>query len=463
MTAQLYRRRFVRGEITVFLSLMLAGLLGLTTVLIVGARLQLIRMNIEGVMDAGLHSCFGEFDQRLLKRYDLLFIDSSYRGACDAGIDNAVMHLVRYIEKNIDYSDSAVTGEWYRETVTDAKPVRYVIASDGEGEVIKSQASEYIKKFGKQSFIGTIKGNKAAVSGIAKRDFFGEWDGILAAIDAYGLPLTNPGEIVRGMVLTEDEYLTGGNLNTVRIGDLPSKRGLKKGTGLSVRKKPGGTDDLFLEYLMQKCGCYTEYFSEQQLTAELEYILYGLGSDRDNMCSIINRLLELRTSDNLSCIRGDAGKVMRAEEKAVEVVTLSTLNIPPPGLVELVRDSIIYAWAYAESVSDVSRLLNKGRCPAVKGFGDIGLGLDELLNFKSHIGQSGGNGIGYKDYVGIFLTEIDDRTRRLRCMDVIEGNFRVFYNDCFRIDGCFEYFEAEVSLSSGYGYAHTIKRDLTYE
>lgn len=452
-----------KGEITVFLALILSILLGLLSVLIESARAQLIRMNIEGVMDASLHSCFGEYDRKLFERYDLIFIDSSYRGTDTAGTDSVVRHLAQYMAVNVDYTDTSATGEWYGEKVTDVKALRYIYASDNDGGILKSQACEYIRKYGSSKYVPQVNANKGAVEGTLDIDFFGEWDSLLAAIAAYGLPLTNPGEIVRGMVLSEEEYLKGAPLNAVRAGDKPSSRGIKTGNAALEHKKSAGTDDEFIEYLMQKCGCYTEYHSEQQLTAELEYIIYGEASDHDNMCRIIERLLKLRESDNLSCIRGDAGKVMEAEEKAVEVASFNMLMPPSPELIRLIRDSILYAWAYAESAVDVSRLLNKGNCPVNKGSSGIGLSLDELPDFKSKLWQSGGDGISYKTYTGIFLAGLDDRIRRLRCMDIIEGNFRLFYNDGFRIDGCVEYLEAEASFTSGYGYSHKIKRNYIYE
>lgn len=463
MTAMLYKSAYRKGEITVFFALILSCMLGFTGVLIESARVQLIRMNIEAVMDASLHACFGEYDKKLFERYDLIFIDSSYRGADEAGIDNVASHLAQYMTVNTDYSDTVATGEWYREKVTDAKALRYIFASDNDGEILKSQACEHVEKYSGYRYISKINANKDAVEGIRDIDLLGEWDSVLEAIEAYGIPLTNPGKIVRSMVLSEDEYLRGSALNTVSTTDRPSKRRLKNGNALSEHIKPMDSDDGFIEYLMQKCGCYTGYYEEQQLNFELEYIIFGADSDRDNMRKMIDRLLRLRESDNLSCIKGDAGKVAEAEEKAIEVASFNMLEPPPPELILLIRDSIIYAWAYAESAVDVGRLLNKGNCPVNKGSSDIRLTIPELMDFCSKLKQSGGNGISYKDHAGIFISELDDRTRRLRCMDIIEGNFRVFYNDRFRIDGCVEYLEAEASFTSGYGYSHTIKRDHIYE
>lgn len=456
-----------KGEITVFLSLVLAVLTGLICVLIESARLQLIRMNVEGVMDAGLNSCFGEYDQELYKRYDLLFIDSSYRGECSAGIDNVARHLSQYITVNTDYSGTGVTGEWYRENVGDSRAESYVLASDGDGEVLKAQAAGYIKKYGKIRYLNDISANKGSVEGIRiNDDFIAEWDRKLRAIDSYGFPLTNPGAIVRGMVMSEDDFLKGGDLKALRFGDIPSRRTLNKGNAMSRIKRDTAGDDMFTEYLMQKSGCYTEHSDEQQLTAELEYIIYGMDSDRDNLKCVVKKLLELRESDNLHCIKSDAGKMSAAWNKAVEVVILNMpleWGMPDPYLVGLVRDSIVYAWAYAESAVDVGRLLNNGRSPVIKSPSQVKLSLNDIMRFRSFLNDKGGQGISYKDYVGVFLEETDDRTKRMRCMDIIEGNQRCFHNGSFRIDGCVSYLEAGVKMSSGYGFSHEIKRDCIYE
>ncbi|MCR5234310.1 MAG: DUF5702 domain-containing protein [Lachnospiraceae bacterium] len=464
MTALLFRRK-ENGEITVFLSMVLASFLGLAVVLIQSARLQLIRMNIEGVMDAGLHSCFGEYDRKLFKRYDLLFIDSSYRGESEAGIDSVMGHLCRYMTANTDYSDTSATGEWYCETVGNAEAAGYILASDEGGTVLKSQASDYMVRYGEYKYTDRINANRQVLSDTSG-DFMGEWDALIDAVNAYGFPLMNPGEEVRRMVLDEDEFINGSTLNSMRTGDIPSGRSLKHGKGGKKTDKRYCSDEAFVEYLMQKCGCYTENDDEQQLICEIEYLLYGNDNDRDNMLKIIKRLTELREWDNIRCIRSDGGKLQAAWNMAYDTVEYNMpvyMEVPDAALVKLVCDSIVYAWAYAESAADVSRLLNGGNCPVVKSGPDIKLSLEKLLNFRSCLYGSGGAGISYKDYAGIFLTEIPDETRRSRLMDIIEGNFRCYYNDNFRIDGCVEYLEAEVEMTSSYGFSHVIKRDLIYE
>ncbi len=462
MIHRLYKKRILKGEITVFLALLSAIFLGLISALAENARVQMIRMNTEAVMDASLRSCFGEYDQKLYKRYDLLYIDSSYKGSEGAGIDSVIDHLVLYMTENTDYCETPATGEWYGQNVGDAGAVSYVLASDEGGRPLKRQAVEYIEKYGKTDYISAVNSGKGSLKR-EKNDFFGEWDSILARIDAYGIPLTNPGKIVRGMVLSEEELLKEGPRLGTADGDRPSTRGLKQGAGTAKVKRKNEDDDLFIEYLMQKCGCYTEFYPEQKLTAELEYLVYGKDTDRDNMICVIKELMDLRLSDNLKCIRGDGGKVAAAYAKAYEVVMYNMFKIPPEDLIKLVRDSIIYAWAYGESAMDVSRLLNKGRCLIIKGSSDVELSLEEVIDFRSKLFGSGGKGFSYKELMGMYVAQTGDDLRRLRCMDIIEGNCRTFYNSGFRIDGCVEYLRAKASLTSGYGYEHTIEREYRYE
>lgn len=463
MIPRQYRKIELKGEITVFLSLLSALFLGLVFALSESVRVQMLRLNTEGIMDASLRSCFGEYDQHLYKRYDLLYIDSSYRGREAAEIESVVKHLAGYMAENTDYRNTGATGEWYGQAVENAEAVSYVLASDEEGRPFKRQAVEYIEKYGTVKYMGIVNSGKGTIKRGKKSDFFGEWDAILAKIEAYGIPLTNPGKIVRGMVLSEEEFLKGTPLSGSTFGDRPSARGLKQGEGTGKLKRKNENDDLYVEYLMQKCGCYTEYFSDQQLTAELEYIVYGGGSDMENMTAAVKELMDLRQEDNLRCIKGDGGKMAAAYEKAYEVVMYNSLVIPPPELVKLVRDSIVYAWAYGESAMDVTRLLNKGRCMTIKSSSEIELALEDIMNFRSFLFGNGGSGFTYKEIIGMFLAQTGDNLRRLRGMDIVEGNCRTFYNGAFRIDGCVEYLRADVSVHSSYGYEHTIEREYQYE
>ena len=67
-----------RGQITVFLSLVLCLILSVLFAGIESVRVAGMRLKLESAMDMGLYSVFAEYNRELLNQYDLYFIDTSY-------------------------------------------------------------------------------------------------------------------------------------------------------------------------------------------------------------------------------------------------------------------------------------------------------------------------------------------------------------------------------------------------
>ena len=446
----------LKGEITIFLALILSVVIGLLSVLIESAKVQAIRLNLEGIMDMSLHSCFGEYNQELLRRYDLIFVDSSYRGSKEPGIDSIILHLSEYLMENSELSVGRSHGDWYKEALVDVKADKYMLATDNE--VFRNQAVEYIKEYGKVQYLPSMQENNRKLFAIKKQAFMAEWDKILDKINAFGIPLINPGKLVREMIVSDKEFLSGIELRKAECSNCVSKRALEKGKYDSKHVK-NMDYSFFPEYCMQKFGCIQNKIGEQVLNGELEYLIYGLSSDEENLCEVIDFLLEKRESDNLACIKNNPAYIASAEALALSVVG-EYLN---PSLIKLVRDSIIYAWAYAEAALDVSRLISGGRCQIQKSSQDIELSVVELTKFRNRLHQKGGSGADYKDYIGAMLIDVKDSDLKYRSMDIIEFNIRAFSNDKFKMDGLFNYLSAEAGFESGYGYSHSIKRDYIYE
>ena len=76
-----------RGQITVFLALLLSVICGLLLIIVESTRVNAMRMQIESGMDISLHSILAEYNRALLSRYDLFYIDMSY-GEAAADIRN---------------------------------------------------------------------------------------------------------------------------------------------------------------------------------------------------------------------------------------------------------------------------------------------------------------------------------------------------------------------------------------
>lgn len=445
-----------RGEITVFLALLLSGVCALLCVIIESARTQAMRMQIEMLMDMGLHSCFGEYHQELFERYDLLYIDSSYNK--DIGnVNNVLAHLQQYIDENIDQ------GDWFKLSVEEVQAKQYLLASDVNGHAFRSQAVNYLKTYGDGSHCSVTEQGANELSQIGRRDFHGEWEAIQSRIDGYGKSFYNPADEIRDCSREDILELMAGEgiaaLSALPYQDAPSRRNLQKGKLSQKPPEAEDTEALFDEYMLQKCAEYTDAYENRVLCCELEYILYGDPSDRENLRQAAQELLELRESENLSCLLSEKGKCEEAEKLAKRLAGAFEIA----GLTEAVRDFIIYAWTYAESVIEVSRLLSGGRVEVRKQARDWILPLEELFQFREYMGKREGSGLTYEEYLGIFLRRADADQKIVRCMDIVEMNIRKSENQTFRIDGCLEYLDAEVSFKSAYGYQYQIRREFGYE
>ena len=90
-----------KGAITVFLSLISVLFLSLLCTTIESARIQGARAKAAAALDMGLFSVFGEFENEVLEKYDVFFLD----GACGNGTYSQKKleeKLQTYVEYNSD-------------------------------------------------------------------------------------------------------------------------------------------------------------------------------------------------------------------------------------------------------------------------------------------------------------------------------------------------------------------------
>ena len=479
-TVRLYKKggRMKRGEITIFLAMLLSGICALLCVIIESARTQAMRLQIEILMDMGLHSCFGEYHQELFGRYDLLYIDSSYNKAA-GGVEEVLTHLEQYLNENISQGTGQQSigaqsnreksgiggqqGDWFKLSVDTVRVKQYLLASDFNGHIFQNQAARYLKNYGDSSRCFVLEQGANNIVQNRKRDFYGEWEVIQNRIDGYGKSFYNPADEIRSYSNGDLLRLAVGNgvagLAELPYPEVPSKRSMEKGNLPHIQQEIEDAELLFDEYMLQKCAEYTDVYQNRVLCCELEYILYGNPSDRENLKQAVQELMELRESENLNCLLSEEGKREEAQKLAEQLVGAFELA----GLTEAVRDSVIYAWAYAESAIEVGQLLSGGRIMIKKQAGDWILPLEELLEFPKYMGRQRASGFTYEEYLGFFLRRVEADQKIARCMDIVEINIRQSGNQWFRIDGCVEYLDAEVFFESRNGYRYQIRREFGYE
>ncbi|MBQ8971214.1 MAG: hypothetical protein IJ073_07900 [Lachnospiraceae bacterium] len=452
-----YKRRGTErpAEITVFLSLLLSVLLSFIYILIQSARIEASRYKIEAAMDASLYSCLSEYSKELFDRFDLLYIDTAYRSG-EGGEDRLSEHLAAYMEENLKDS----SGGLLRIALLDTGIGEVRLASDNEGGNIMRQAVYYMENYGETEHDrawNEIREEPDFDAG-QHRKFMEEWDEALASLrntGAYG----NPAERIRE-ISADRQYLllqgTGGILYRLNYSDLPSKRALKQGTTPKAESQ-NADNDIFVEYLLQKLGCYTEDAGEQALRCELEYMLFGKLSDKENLEETFDALLAHREGVNRRIFENSPDMLEEAEKMAEEYLSES-VGGDIGGLVKAIE----YAWVYAESFIEVNRLLCGGQCFTKPLRSSLILPLEDLLQFTEYLGEGGGKGLSYKEYLGLMLRNCSASENRRRFMDIVEMDMRRQENDLFRIDRCVEYIQAECLLQYGYGLESRIKRAAAY-
>lgn len=475
----------MKGQITVFLSLLFTIIISLLLTVIEGARVKAIHFQTECVADMAMDSALAEYHRELFSQYDLLFIDTSY-GREQGSMSNTEEHIKSYMNVNFNPQEDISTigmKDWLKLTADEVSILRAAIATDDEGACVMSQILTYMEGKVGADIVERYIAQKRSTQGkdILVYNVTEERNAVEAEIDSIGLPkkqiddnkweevpLDNPAEKVnrtRGSgvlsLVTEDSKLSSKSVN---LHHYVSHRKLNKGSGLTEIMQPqeGIFEELvFGEYLLEKCGRYNAIHEKSVLQYQMEYILTGKSNDVDNIKGVVNRLLLLREAANVLYLFSDSAKVAEAEALALSLAAVVML----PELAEPVKYSILFAWAYAESVNDVKVLLDGGRIPMVKTNAEWHIGLADLTSYPSHLqcGEDSRNGLRYEDYIRLMLMTIDHNTKMLRFLDLVEMDIRQTYGNAqFRMDACIDDMEIRAKVSSAYGYQCSITRKYGY-
>lgn len=93
-----------RGVITVFLTLMLSVIALFILMLARSARIYIARGEAEYAFDNAVRSLFSEYNRELFERFDILLIDSSYKGE-EGGIDRIEDHFSTYLSESLSANE----------------------------------------------------------------------------------------------------------------------------------------------------------------------------------------------------------------------------------------------------------------------------------------------------------------------------------------------------------------------
>lgn len=241
---------------------------------------------------------------------------------------------------------------------------------------------------------------------------------------------------------------------------LASNRSLRRGYGEfdDVAEKTGLSQVAFGEYILTHFSSAAKDGGEVSAGAleyEIEYILSGKGSDRENLEAVLKKLLALRFVPNYAYLQGDTAK--RAEAQAL-AVTLCTV-IAFPAAAEALAQVLLLAWAFGESIMDLRSLMKGFGVPLTKTGESWQLSLSGLMSLGAQeTGQEGADtqgGLKYKDYLRALLFLNRQKGLPMRALDMVELGLRQKKGlSWFRADDCISRMEvtSTVSLRRGIQY-----------
>lgn len=238
-----------------------------------------------------------------------------------------------------------------------------------------------------------------------------------------------------------------------RVSDFTSKEEVSL-TGLLGNIGSYSMDEFCLDqYIARQFGSYNQKITDwkQSLDYGWEYIVAGKDSDQDNLKSVLNRILLIRTIVNFIAIQQDAAKKQEAYAAAAAIVGFTGLA----PLITLTQTLILLTWSLVESLVDLAALLQERHVPVVKGPSDITTHFAQifLINQNAIVGRAsklkaqGKNSFGYKQYLLLFLMMTKQSTRRYRVMDLIQQNMKKNGYNGFQLGSCVYQIKVEGSFS----------------
>lgn len=432
-----------KGSMTVFAAMTFMLIASFLFALLEAARIDMLRQYVDMTSELATESVFAEYQRTLWEDYRLLCLDGAY-GEASFAEEYPEGVLGARVRKNIKQQGE---GSRIMELkLVSSKMKQYQFLTDEEGRVFLHAAAGYMQQnlpmelmqelYERYTDGQTINeeyqiGDSIEKAGQAIREAREEQtenqrsrarqteeiqqnslEEVLSWKDSFGL----------GTVVADIDVLS---TKAIDVADTIEKRNLLNGTWEATPEISWYEKILVTEYAENYLSNYIDEKDERALSYELEYVLGGKGSDRENLSEVVERLLLMREAANVLHIISDTDKRVMTGEMAVSLAGF-TAN---PAIVKVVEYGVIAAWAYVESVLDVRALLHGDSIAFVKNreqWTSSLLHMPQLLNGNLRAADCE-EGWKYQDYVKGFLYLLAEKKLAYRMMDVMEQNLRRVY------------------------------------
>ena len=447
-----------KGQITVFLSLILISLLGLfwATSDIVGIYMNKARV-AEAARGASLH-IEADYQREVFDRYHLLLLDKNYMGSGEGKVEEKIWDYLDYTLSEYGFSINDIC----------LANTRSVLADNCYD--LKKQIDEYMTLYFEKQTLEKVK--KELQAGDMAADSIGEeiHKGKTEEAEQEG---TWQGEDPRKLLNKE---MKKGLLNIV----LPEGKGVSR-TDVSLQnipsvqlKEPDASEDIDISFsnidrleadlgkvsmtdhsaveeninsILYAMECFGNYMEDKKddciFQCEVEYLIGGKNNDYDNLACVINKIILHRLPMNMAVLLTDA-------EKMAEISSMAATLALIPGVTYGAAKYLLAACiSYGETILEIRTLLAGKKIPLVKKSTDWKLDLANIGKLSDMDTESyeGIDGIDYESFLMLLLAEHTDQLYYRMC-DLIQLNIGLKQED-FRIADCIDAFTVDLDIAKG--------------
>lgn len=254
------------------------------------------------------------------------------------------------------------------------------------------------------------------------------------------------------------------NSNVVNDNDSQSLSNAGKSLFQTLQGTVGKTQLELEEYLIHMFSCYTTGEQDQSLTqrafadrkmfrGEIEYMLFGADSKRNNVVLAAQSILALRVYIN-GLYAYSSPKIQAMALEAVGPLVEITGGAAAP-----LAEAVIAMWVLAESINDLQQLLKGGAVPFFKTDASWSTSLSGTAS--SHVESA--TDLTYKDYLRLFLfgktgAETSRRAVLSRCAKMIQAAC-TDSDSTFDITRCYQQIELKARIIA---MGHPVERKEVY-
>ena len=469
-------QRYLKGEVTVYLSLVFILLMSFTGAMLESASSQNVKNYRRADMNRAVESLFAEYQKELWEVYGIFALEGSY----ETGTYNEELLMDRLAYYGAGGIDQEIT--------------KIQLLTDRGASAFYDQVTAYMEnKYGLdrvKKYVGQTDTWKAGQEAEESYEKDGtekeqELQGVLSErevdLPEEDNPLSHVAKLksipLLELIMPKEKTVSS---KRISLSEMVSHRKCNQGYGdfSDVEGSEGTVNKLlFGEYVLEHFlkASDSQADSGKMRTAarrskgnptgktgaldyELEYILEGKASDRENLEAVAGRILMMRFVPDYAYIRTDVQK--KAEAKAMAAALCTVIALPE--IAEVVAQGILLAWAYGEAVMDLRTLIGGGKVPLVKTAEDWKLSLSGLMQLgtEDDTGNGGAvnqeNGLAYGEYLRMLLFLKPQNELGMRTLDMIEQNLKIRYGqDFFRADACVSRIEFHSTCR--------IRRGVTYD